>query len=104
MERLAPLLEARRAASDLRLDVWRVGRDESDAPLPAAAPDHRLVRRSYVGHPQRAGEDGGRHDTRHRHGGAAGGLLAPARPAGVTPGLRPAHPDPVTDPWNWPRR
>ena len=79
--------QARRPAGDLRRDVGRLDDVQPDAAVPAAVPDHRLVRRIHAQHPREPRQDGRRHASGHRHRGADRKLRArpraPGKPAGV---------------------
>ena len=70
LQRLAALPQARRAAGDLRLDR-RADRDhQSDAAVPAAVQDLRLVRLLDAQYPRQPVEDGRRHDAGDRYRGS----------------------------------
>ena len=56
--RLDAVVEARRPARHLRLDVGRLDADEPDAAVPAAIAADRLVRLPHGEHGQRVAEDG----------------------------------------------
>ena len=77
--------EARRPAGHLRGDLGAVGVDQPDAVVPAAIPDHRVLRRADVGDPAGTGPHCVRRHPGDRHGLWAGGFPGRRRTAG-TPG------------------
>ncbi len=71
LQRFAVLPQARRSAGHLRLDRGSDRHHQSDAAVPAAVQDFRLVRRLDAQYPRQPVEDRRRHGADHRQRGSA---------------------------------
>ena len=93
LQRLAVLPQARRPAGHLRLDRGPERHHQSDAAVPAAVQDLRLVRLIDAQYPRQPVEDRRRDNADHRYRSAARRIRARAGAAGKPAGVRQGHRD-----------